>query len=301
MRFFKYLAPFVAILGGILYFAPTARLFALVVMGRSPHCPMERALESSDNWKQQIAVKDRILAASRKVETDADGFMLWETPHGRYWIPPDNQWVLPFNLAEQERGIYFHENASIRQGDVVLDCGANVGVFAREALRREAGVVVAIEPSPVNIECLRRNFRREIEAGRVIVYPKGVWDQDAELTLHTDPHNSAADTFVMDREDTHEAIQIPVTTIDKLVGELELGRVDFIKMDIEGAEVRALRGARQTLAKFRPKLALSVYHEPTDPVEVPKAVYAAWDGYRQICGPCLRAGWRIRPDVFFFY
>lgn len=301
MRFLKYLLPFVAILGGILYFAPTARLFALVVIGRSPHCPLERALESGDNWKQQIALKDKILAASRKIETDEEGFMRWETPRGRFWIPPDNQWVLPFNLAEQERGIYWHENVQIRPGDIVLDCGANVGVFTREALRREAAVVVAIEPSPPNIECLRRNFRTEIRSGRVIVYTKGLWDEEGELTLHMDPHNTAADSLVIQHGDAHKEIQVPVTTIDRMMEELGLERVDFIKMDIEGAEVRALRGGRQTIARFRPRMSLSVYHEPSHPVEVPRAVFAAWNGYRQICGPCAQAGWRIRPDIFYFY
>ena len=61
----------------------------------------------------------------------------------------------------------------VRPGDVVLDCGANIGVFVRESLDAGAKTVVAIEPAPENIECLRRNFKDEIAAGRVIVYPEG--------------------------------------------------------------------------------------------------------------------------------
>jgi hypothetical protein len=45
------------------------------------------------------------------------------------------------------------------------------------------------------VEALNRNFKDEIAAGRVIVYPKGVWDKDDLLTLHIDEHNSAADSF----------------------------------------------------------------------------------------------------------
>ena len=58
-----------------------------------------------------------------------------------------------------------------------------------------------------------------------------------------DPKNSAADSFIIHREGDKEVAKIPVTTIDKLVAELKLERVDFIKMDIEGAEQRA--GRRQ--------------------------------------------------------
>ena len=64
------------------------------------------------------------------------------------------------------------------------------------------------------------------------------------LTLHIDDHNSAADSFLFHPKDSHETDQkFPLTTIDKLVAELNLPRVDFIKMDIEGAEVKALHGA----------------------------------------------------------
>jgi hypothetical protein len=72
-------------------------------------------------------------------------------------------------------------------------------------------------------------------------------------------------------------------------------------MDIEGAEVRALHGGRQTIARFHPRLALSAYHDVADPVEVPKAVREAWNGYRMKCGPCALEPARVRPDILFFY
>ena len=59
-----------------------------------------------------------------------------------------------------------------------------MGLYAKTALASGAKLVVAIEPAPENIECLRRNLAQEIAAGRVIVYPKGVWDKDDTLALH---------------------------------------------------------------------------------------------------------------------
>jgi len=269
-------------------------------MGRSPVCPLRNAVQSADNLKRQIEYKDRILAASRLLEKDPAGYHLWQTPRGRYWIPEGSDYVLPFNLAEQERRIYGTGEEAVKAGDIVLDCGANVGVYTRVALESGAKLVVAIEPAPENIACLKRNFPAEIASGRVVVYEKGVWDKDDLLPIQIDPRNSAADSFLIHREGGVEGARIPLTTIDKLVAELMLERVDYIKMDIEGAEQRALIGARATLAKHHPRLSLAAYHNPTDPEKIPALVRQAWPGYAMQCGPCAEANGRVRPDVLYF-
>jgi FkbM family methyltransferase len=290
----------VAALGLAYYYYPPARAFAMVAAGRSPACPLANAVKADANAREQIRLKDEILAASRRLEKDLAGFELWQTPMGRYWIPEGSQYVLPWNLAEQKRKIYGTGNQAVQPGDIVLDCGANVGVFVRESLDLGAKLVVAIEPAPENVECLRRNFTEEIAAGRVIVYPKGVWDKDDVLTLNVDPKNSAADSFLIKREGGIEGARVPLVPIDKMVAELELPRVDYIKMDIEGAEQRALAGARQTIAKYHPRLSLSAYHDPTDPENIPQLVRQAWAGYRMECGPCAEANRRVRPDILYF-
>ncbi|MGE5647047.1 MAG: FkbM family methyltransferase [Acidobacteriota bacterium] len=279
---------------------PPVRLSFLYLVGRNKGCPYDEAIRSTANLKRQIELNGKIFKASRLVEKDPAGFHLWETPDGRYWIPEGSDYTLPFNLAEQERRIYGTGDRAVRAGDVVLDCGANVGVYTRVALQAGAKLVVAIEPAPENIECLRRNFREEAAAGRVIVYPKGVWDSDATLRMNIDPGNSAADTFVMHPEHSHAGPELPLTTIDKIVAELKLGRVDYIKMDIEGAERRALAGARETLARWHPRMALAAYHRPDDPQAIRAAALAAWQGYRIECGPCADARTFVRPDVLYF-
>src|SRR5436309_2024868 len=252
-RLIKILLPAVALCVVCYLYAP-ARLAAIVALGRSPVCPMQRAIHSADELRMQIAYKDRILHASKRLESDPAGYHLWDTPHGRFWIPQGSDYVLPFNLAEQERKIYGVGDQDVRAGDIVLDCGANVGVYTRESLKNGAKLVVAIEPAPENIECLRRNFTAEVAAGRVVIYEKGVWDKDEMLVMRVDPQNSAADSFIIQRPGAVQTKQLPLTTIDKLVDELKLERVDFIKMDIEGAEQRALQGARATLAKHHPRM-----------------------------------------------
>jgi len=298
-RFWLLFLAIVAAGGGSFILAPV-RLAALVALGRSPVCTLAQAVRCESHARSLKDSKDRILAASRLIETDAAGYRLWQTPAGRYWIPSNSDYVLPFNLAEQENRIYGTGEQAVQRGDIVLDCGANVGVFVREAINAGAKTVVAIEPAPENLECLRRNFVLEIAAGSVVVYPKGVWDKDDFLTMHVDPNNPAADSFVIERKGSQAVARLPLTTIDKLVRELGLPRVDYIKMDIEGAEQRALRGADKTLKKYRPRLALSTYHRPDDPSMIPELVRAARPGYRMECGPCAYVEGRIRPEVLYF-
>ena len=281
------------------FYAPV-RLLAIKAVGRSPVCPVENAVGADQNLRRQTRYKDEILAASKLLEKDPAGYHFWDTPMGKWWIPEGDDWVLPFNLAEQKRKIYGIGEQDVQPGDVVLDCGANVGVYTRLALDRGARLVVAIEPAPENIESLRRNFKSEIAAGKVLIVEKGVWDKDDVLTLRRDPKNTAADSFVM-LKNADGGIQVPLTTIDKLVNELKLDRVDYIKMDIEGAEQRALRGARETVATHHPRLSLSAYHVPTDPEMIPNIVREVWPGYKMECGPCAETeDGRIRPDVLYF-
>ena len=281
-------------------FYPPFRLLAMKAVGRSPYCPMSHALAADRNFQEQVRLHNEILRASNVVEKDPAGYHLVETPRGRWWIPQGNDFVLPWNLAEQQRQIYGTGDRAVKAGDVVLDCGANVGTWTRTALDQGASLVVAFEPAPENIESYRRNFREQIAAGKVVLIPKGVWDKEDVLVLRRDPRNSAADTFVMLPGAT-DTVEAPLTTIDRVVAELKLPRVDYIKMDIEGAEVRALAGARETLARFHPRLSIAAEHSPDDPVKIPAAVKAAWAGYSPACGPCLETHeGHVRPDVLYF-
>jgi FkbM family methyltransferase len=211
------------------------------------------------------------------VEKDPKGLELWETGQGRYWIPsPAAMMQLYDMIGEQNTDIYGSGESSVHAGDVVLDCGASVGLYTRKALDSGAKLVVAIEPSPRSVECLRRNFEKEIHEGRVVVAPIGVWDKEDFLVLEMYQEGEWGDTFKSksaERTKT-DGPHVRVTTIDTLVAELNLPRVDFVKMDIEGAEKEALAGASATILRDKPRLALCTYHLPGDPVAIPKLIGA---------------------------
>lgn len=277
---------------------PPARVSALFALRRVHGCDWSQAMEATRIKEAQQADAKAIGDGSHILQRSA-GMEQWQTPRGVFWIPAASLGALTWDLAEQNRDIYGRGPELVRQGDVVLDCGANVGLFTRKALAAGASLVVAIEPGPENLQCLRRNFAREIDAGTVKVFPKGVWSSDMELSLNVDPGNSAADSFVVALSGS-KTLKIPVTTIDKLVRELNLERVDFIKMDIEGSERQALQGARQTIATHRPRMALSAYHLAGDPEAIPAIVRSIRGDYRVQCH-CHEAEDRVGPEVQLFF
>jgi FkbM family methyltransferase len=189
----------------------------------------------------------------------------------------------------------------MQPGDVVLDCGAHVGTFSHLALERGAAKVIAVEPDPVNLECLRRNFREEIAAGKLVVAPVGVWSSEGTFKLSLGRGNSGMNSLVINRGG--ESIDVRTTTIDKLLAELKIGRVDFVKMDIEGAEREAIKGANATIARDKPRLMIEAYHLPDDAQILPPLIRAANPGYREVCGPCeaINSGaTRYIPHVVFY-
>jgi FkbM family methyltransferase len=234
-------------------------------------------------------------ATSRVLREMPDGTSLWHTRYGDYWAPTGDQTHL-FVLAELELEPYAAEGVHVAPGDVVLDCGAHVGLFARDALRAGAGLVVAIDPGTAQVACLERNFPAAIAAGRLRVYPKGVWHSAGELLFQDDGSATASLAEAGARQAT---VRVPVTTIDALVDELGLSRVDFIKMDIEGAEQEALAGAARTLARHRPKLAIAGYHKASDPREIPRVVRTAEARYRVTPGGCRLDLGEMRPLTLF--
>jgi FkbM family methyltransferase len=275
----------------------------LYMVGRGGGCTLERALEAQQQSALQYNVIQEVNAQSKMVEDQESKLQRWTTPWGVFWSPPETS--VPFLIAEQKMRIYGDGPRRVQPGDVVLDAGANIGTFTREALLAGASKVVAIEPSERNVECLKRNFAKEIAEGRVVVYPKGVWHQDEVLEFNV-YENSALDSLVM-KERTESTskptvVKVPVTTVDRIVAELGLERVDFIKMDIEGAERNALRGAAQTIGKMRPRMAVATENLEDDWKVVPEVLRTIRADYRSDCGPCqLMDGYRIRQDVLYFY
>jgi FkbM family methyltransferase len=196
---------------------------------------------------------------------------------------------------------YESGDVHIRRGDIVVDGGAHVGVFTQYALLHGAGRVIAVEPDPTNIACLEANFARQIADGRVVLIKAGLWERETRLTL-TEPSeaNSGTATFLAAAGNGTKIADLPVLTLDAIVAQLGLSRVDFIKMDIEGSERFALRGAGGTLRRFKPRMAICTYHLPDDPVVVPATASGFVPDYTVHAKDIEFYEGRITPKVLFF-
>jgi FkbM family methyltransferase len=286
------------VVANLILYSPVLKLCALTLTGKS-YCNLQQTIAGVRYIVRRSKAREDLAQRSRVVEHAPDGLRLWETPRGRFWTPARSEGYIPLQLAEEANNLYGTGEWSVHAGDIVLDCGANLGIFTHTALASGAALVVAIEPAPDNVESLRRTYAKEIAQGRVIVYAKGVWNKDDVLVLH-DGGSSLDDSVVFGSKGKRPGVEVPLTTIDKLVAELNLARVDFIKMDIEGAERQAMDGARRTITNWHPRLAIATEHLPDDPERIPELVRRLWSGYRMQCGPCYQMQGRIAPDVQYY-
>ena len=164
-------------------------------------------------------------------------------------VLPDLETCIKGYLAKHEIG----------RGDVVVDGGAYTGTFTMIAANfvGDEGKVIAFEPDTENHKGLLANIELN-GLKNVIVIPKGLWSSDTMLPFR-DAHNVGS-SFIFDKHDGDSIIDLPVVSLDRELERLGIEKVDFVKMDVEGAEIEAIKGAKHILAKSDAKLAIASYH-----------------------------------------
>ena len=141
---------------------------------------------------------------------------------------------------------------AIQRGDVIIDIGANVGTFALRAAQKAGpdGKVIGFEPMPATADRLRRNAQLNGVANLEVIQ-SAVGAQAGEVELHWAGHEGSASIL---RQTEQPGITVSVVTLDDELPRRNVQRVDWIKMDIEGAEPQALDGMHETLRRFRPRI-----------------------------------------------
>ena len=264
----------------------------LKLSGRAPLCAWDRVFTMEESVERLTALRHSLGASIVVQDHDPQlGIDKFSSPTRSFWIKQsgtamDGSSLLLYLLAEH---VWMHEmspNDGPQAGDVVIDCGAHVGTFVDDALSRGVSKVIAIEPDPIHIECLRRNFPEEIADGRVVLIPKGVWSEPGTMQLTLATENSGMNSLA--RSVDGQAMEVPVTTIDQIVADLGLEQVNYLKMDIEGAEKHALTGARDTVSRFRPRLMLESNSSAEGVVDT-EFVKHLENSYKMSLGPCALA------------
>lgn len=138
----------------------------------------------------------------------------------------------------------------VKPGEVVIDIGANVGFFTTRFARwvSGGGFVIAVEPEATNFRQLLRNLDRSGTAAVVRTVQGVAAEHPGTLKLAINPIHPG------DHRIASEGVDVPAFTIDDLVRKEPSARVCLMKIDVQGAEERVLRGARETIRRDHPAI-----------------------------------------------
>lgn len=183
-----------------------------------------------------------------------------------------------FNTPEGPYGYLDGDfDVRVKEGDVVIDAGAWIGDFSAYAASKGA-TAYAFEPCEETYQWLQQTS--ELNGNLIKPVRLGLGDENCKMRISNNGSNSGANSLVLESVERNELVK--VVTLDSFVEEHQLTHVDFIKSDIEGFERNLLMGARETLKKFAPKLAICTYHLPDDPVVLAQIIKEANPNYKII-------------------
>jgi FkbM family methyltransferase len=170
-----------------------------------------------------------------------------------------------------------------RAGMVAIDVGANVGYHALPLARRvgDTGLVLAVEPSGRAMRRLRRNAELNgLQNVRFLRMALGDADlESAMLRIRS--------SYRLDGRDRPELQRVRVRTLDSLVGDEGIARLDLLKVDVDGFEARVFAGAEQTLARFRPSILFEL---------VPQEVRRLGEEPEEVLSRLLSLGYRLYTE-----
>jgi FkbM family methyltransferase len=213
----------------------------------------------------------------------------WFSPLSLYRVPVDGGDIRLHSHSVDIVSVYLlHQysyasgpnRVAVEPGDVVLDIGGCWGdtalYFAK--LVGPSGKVYTFEFDPENLEVMRANLALNPDlASRIEIVERALWDRSGEVLRFA---QFGRMTSVSADADHGSGLETETVTLDDFVEQAGLSTLGFVKMDVEGAELNVLRGARDSLKRFAPRLAVAAYHKEDDLVRLPEAIAAAGHDYR---------------------
>lgn len=184
----------------------------------------------------------------------------------------DNDFIIdniPFDIS-QISNIYFDNMICMEDGEVFIDAGCFDCKTDNDFVMRCPGYakIIAFEPDPINRKiCEEKIMKEKIRDIELKKY--GLWSEKGECTFQSTGSSA--------RVNPNGNVVVQLESLDNI---LKGDKATYIKMDIEGSELRALQGAKQTIQKYKPKLAISIYHKPEDIIDIPHYIHELNPQYR---------------------
>ena len=166
--------------------------------------------------------------------------------------------TVPAVVEVWQEQVYTPAGFSIEPTDIVFDIGANIGNFSLFAAQRTHGLIYAFEPMPQNFAALQRNIQLR-NGSNIVPVGKAVTGRDGSVTMHVSDVSSAHSV-------THElfgrgkTLEVPCVTLDTFCRENRVPRIDFLKIDCEGAEFEIILGLSEDLTSRIGKIIME-HHE----------------------------------------
>ncbi len=185
-----------------------------------------------------------------------------QTNEGWYIIEGDSHvgaWIEQNKKLDHDDFLIPLACSNMRPGWVVMDCGALYGDHSIAYARTvgKDGAVIAIEANKLAFECLSKNAEK-FEAP-MFCMNLALCDFHGGMAVHImDEHNVGASKVTKEGKESKTESPVRTATIDGIVTAANLDRLDFIKIDCEGWELSILKGANDTLKKFRPVLLIEM-------------------------------------------
>ena len=217
----------------------------------------------------------RLILGSKKAYNLCDSFEGAFCPSGIISLPPPfkSRIIIPNHIScyMPYLEIYLadvYRRETIKEGMNVIDVGANIGVYTVLATEKvgKNGKVVAIEPEPKNYKQLLGNIKLN-NFQNVIPIEAALTDHNGIEKLYCSPWAGCHSLVIT--KDRIPSVEVSVKTLDKLVEELNLKKIDLIKIDTEGAEIPVLKGAERMLkANPNMRILVAAEHYPSEAREV---------------------------------
>ena len=177
-----------------------------------------------------------------------------------------------------KREQYKGGNAVPKKGDVIFDCGACMGETALWFAQFKPMRIFSFETDERNKEVLQHIIKQEKLPCEIV--PKVVGLSTGEAWFSSKPNRIGQGKVIM--KETDGAVKVPMVSIDDFASEKGIVP-NFIKMDIEGSEYDALRGAERVIREHRPRLAIALYHIFDDMWRIPMLLKSFVPEYRFWC------------------